>query len=136
LPVVKTKRGACGSMASCFASETPSLPGRLTSTNTASGRSSAQRRRPASLSAAVPTTSTWQVSSSSAARYWAAKGSSSIIIARIRIHIRTGLSLVLVYSLLNPTGPARIASLTTHFERHQAQGIQETVYYFAELRGD
>jgi hypothetical protein len=36
-PVVKTKRGGCGSMASCVASETPSLPGRLMSTKTASG---------------------------------------------------------------------------------------------------
>jgi hypothetical protein len=58
------------------------------SRKTTSGRNSAQRRSPDSLS----TTSTWQVSSNSAARYWAAKGSSSIMTARIRIHMRTDLS--------------------------------------------
>ena len=36
---------------------------------------------------AVPTTSTWQVSSNSVARYPAAKGSSSTMTARIRVHM-------------------------------------------------
>jgi integral membrane sensor domain MASE1 len=43
---------------------------------------------PRILAKAVAAIATWQVSSSSSARYWAAKGSSSIITARIRIHMK------------------------------------------------
>jgi hypothetical protein len=82
--VVKTTRGGCGSIANWVANETPSFPGKLMSRKTASGRNSAQSRNAASVSVAVPTTSTCEVSSSSVARYSAAKGSSSTITVRIR----------------------------------------------------